>query len=357
LSVAASPGAGPGGPLDGEATAEWLEVRVTPPGSEPAVARRTVFDRLPADVRHAGTPTVDAVEPITLVDLDGTGAADFPPMLGAEAFAIATGPTSAAPVIAGSDDGLGMFALAYHNLRDVLGAEIALDAGARTFTNGPYVVSASVDFDPDATAPDLHRHVRVGLDIWHRSHGFLPLTTPTIANAEPGLVAGVTDHLAERFALESLAAIPGAAQRTIGVGEVFEAASAQGIPTLVLHGTAPESLPYGPEARVSIDAAVAAGQVVVVPAEPVTLGGAERVGWWSIDPKSGETTDTMDDGSGSEFAEEGVIIRSRAGLVRCYGALAAVAAGHIMMATSALMAMNVLSTWRPGPGGTACLSI
>ena len=71
----ASPGAGP---QDGEATAEWLQVTVTPPGSKPEVARRTVFDRVPADVRQAGTPTVASVEPIALVDLDGSGDCGLP---------------------------------------------------------------------------------------------------------------------------------------------------------------------------------------------------------------------------------------------------------------------------------------
>ena len=57
-------------------------------------------------------------------------------MQGIEAFAIATGPTSVAPLTA-SDDGLGMLALAYHNLRDVMSTSMVLDAGARTFIDGP----------------------------------------------------------------------------------------------------------------------------------------------------------------------------------------------------------------------------
>ena len=89
----------PGGPVEGEATAEWLEVRVTPPGSAPQIARRTVFDRLPADKRAAGELTPSAVAPIQLVD-DGKGSADFLPMLGVRTFAIATGPTSPTSVAA-----------------------------------------------------------------------------------------------------------------------------------------------------------------------------------------------------------------------------------------------------------------
>ena len=111
-------------------------------------------------------------------------------------------------------------------------------------------------------------------------------------------MAGVTDHLAERFAMEFAGDAPNWSHTgTIGVGEVFEAAAAQGIPTLVLHGDVPSGLPYGPEATAAIRQLVAAGDVVVVPAEPVAIGDTARVGWWAIDPETGETTDTMDDGS------------------------------------------------------------
>jgi hypothetical protein len=321
-----SPGAGP---ADGEATAEWLQVTVTPPGSQPEIARRTVFDRLPADVRHGGAITVDAVEPISLVDLDGSGSADYPPMRGVEAFVIATGPTSAAPVITGSGDGLGMFALAYHHVRDAMDVAMALDTGARTFIDGPNIVSVSVDLDQDATAPDIGRHMRIGLDIWLRSHGSLPLTGSSMTPATAQIVAGATDHLAERFALEQFAGARGAPPGEIGVGAVFEAAVAQGVPTVVLHGTVPDSLPYGPEAKGSIAAAVAAGDVVVIPAEPVTIDGTQRVGWWAIDPETGATRDSMDDGSGAAAVEYETTVQTRLGQIKCYGALGATIAAEL----------------------------
>ncbi len=358
LSAEPSPTSEGGGPIEGEATAEWLEVSVTPPGEEPSVARRTVFDRVPPSVRHDGTPTIDAVAPITLVDLEGTGSAGFPPMQGVEAFAIATGPTSVAPIVAASDDGLGMLALAYHNLRDVMNTSMVLDEGARTFIDGPNVVSVSLRVDPDATADDLRGAVRFGLDIWHRSHGILPLTEGSITTGSAEVIAGVTDQLAERFAMEFASDTPLVTHGTIGVGEIFEAAAAQGIPNLVVHGDVPSGLPYGPQATAAIRQLVAAGDVVVVPAKPVAMGDTARVGWWAIDPETGETTDTMDDGSASEFAETGLIIRTRLGLVRCYGAMAATVVGYLAAATSALTVMNIMSTFAPGAGAAAtCLAL
>lgn len=320
FGAASSPGAGP---LDGEATAEWLEVTVTAPGSQPQTVRRTVFDRVPAAVRYAGTPTAASVGPVTLVDLDGSGATDFPPMRGVKAFAIATGPTSAAQTLTVSDDGLDMLASVYHHLRDALDAEIALDDGARTFADGPDIVSVSVDVAPDATSSDVRDHVRLGFDIWRRSDGVLPLTGASMAAPEAALVAGVTDHIAERFALEALADQTSAPVREISVGAVFETAAAQGIPTVVLHGQVPTSLPYGPSATAAIEAALERGEVVVIPARPVTLDGAPRTGWWTIDPGTGSTADSMDDGSGAAAAEYETTVQTRLGQIKCYGALGA----------------------------------
>lgn len=353
FSVEPSPGAGDAGPIEGEATAEWLEVTVTPPGGEPTTARRTVFDRIPAAVRHGGTPAVADVAPITLVDLEGTGTAGYPPMEGMQAFAIATGTTSLAPLLAVADDGLGMLALAYHNLRDVMTTSLVLDAGGRTYLDAPNVVSVALRIDPDATADTLRESVRFGIDLWHRSHGVLPVAGGATTAGDAEILAGITDHLAERFAIAFAGRTELVAPGSVGVGEVFEAAAAQGIPTVVLQGELPAGLPYAPEVVAAIGSRVGAGDVVVVPAEPVTIGEASRVGWWAIDPVTGHTTDTMDDGTASEFAEYGFVVRTRIGLVRCYGALAAVVVGYLAAATSALTVMNIMSDFAPGAGAAA----
>ena len=344
------------GPLDGEATAEWLEVHVTPPGSEPSVARRTVFDRLPADLRAAGDLTLSAIEPIELVDFKGTGSNDFLPMLGTRTFAIATGPTSAAPVLASAEDPLGMSALAFHNVRDAMLAAMALDEGARTFVDGPNIMSVTVDVGGNAQA----RSSRVGLDIWYRSHGILPLTGQSVSAARSEIVAGITDQLAERFEAEGLAVVARAPHQTLGVGEVFDAASSADIPVRVLQGTVADSLPYGPQARELIKAALASGDVVVVPAKPVTIGDSERVGWWSIDPKTGVTTDVMDDGSGPEVIEEAVLITGERRAYICYGAMAIWASSVIMAAAELVSSLPESAWWRlfnRGDAGTRCFGL
>ena len=353
----ASPGAS-AAPVDGEATAEWIVVTVTGPASAPVVARRTVFDRLPADVRHGEQISVDTVEPLELVDVLGTGSMDFPPMLGIETFAVATGPTRLAALVGDPQNGTGIAALTYHVLRDALDGGTALDAGARTFLDGPNIVSFSVDIIAGEQAPKI----RVGLDIWDRDHGVLPMTGPSVTPAEARLVAGVTAHITERLALEGLADAPGADVSAIGVGELFEVAATEGIPTRVLHDTITGPLPYGALANTLIEDAVASGDVVVVPAEPVTVGDAQRVGWWTIDPMTGETTDVMDDGSGSEMVEEAIIIDTELGRAICFGAFALRAANDIALAAAligggTLAASAIFRFWNAGWLETRCFAL
>jgi hypothetical protein len=241
-------------------------------------------------------------------------------MRGVKAFAIATGPTRRVAALA-DEDGLNMLAGSFHLLRGALGADIALDAGARTFLDGPNIVSLSVDIDPDATQADFREHVRVGLDIWHRSHGVMPMLGSSLGAGTQELVAGVADHVAERFAMEMLTGSSEAPPGDVGVGAVFEAAAAQGIPTMVLQGTLPAAHPYAPQVARAIDAAVVAGHIVVIPAAPVILEGTERVGWWELDPATGAARDSMEDGAGTAATEEAHTINTRLGQIRCYGAL------------------------------------
>ena len=68
----------------------------------------------------------------------------------------------------------------------------------------------------------------MGLDIWRRDQGVLPLTGPSIGAARSELIAGVLGQVAERFAIEVQAVTARAPVAVTDVGTVFEAAASQG---------------------------------------------------------------------------------------------------------------------------------
>jgi len=94
----------------------------------------------------------------------------------------------------------------------------------------------------------------------------------------------------------------------------------------------------------------------------VLLGDRERVGWWTIDPETGVTTDEMDDGSGQDMAEYTVIVDSEVGRLICFGTMA-MAAAEIIIASATLLgsfgASSIYWTFAEGSGvgGTSCGAI
>jgi len=235
-----------------------------------------------------------------------------------------------------------MVALSYHTVRDSLAAEIALADGARTFLNGPNIAALTVDVELDNGAPVA----RTGLDIWWRQQGVLPLAGSPIGSAQAQLVAGVLGQVAEHFVIETNAD-PKTPAAATDVGAVFEAAASQGIETRVLHGSMPGTLPYGPMASRLIRDAVTSGDVVIVPSEPVSLAGGERVGWWRVDPRTGITRDVMDDGAGQSMGEYVVIVDEDLGTLICHGLYARRVAFLIYVAALALGAYGYTDIfWR-----------
>jgi hypothetical protein len=305
-------GAASPGPLtlgDGEAVAEWIEVTVESPGTEPVTERRTVFDRVPAMLRQEDAASVADVQPIELVAWAADGGQDFASLLGTESFAVTTRPANEpdmlARALAPDAEPTAILAESYLGIRDVAAAQLSQDDGVVAYVDRPGVVSFRVDVASDGTEPS----VTYGLDIWHRSLGAMPARGSAVSHAEANVMAGVVEHVAERTAMGVGVAEPGSASPSVGVSAVFEAAAGAGVPTLVLRGSIPSAMSLTPHARALIEGALRAGDVVVIPAEPVPMAGRERMGWWRIDPVTGSTVDTMDDGTASEMVEITPILR------------------------------------------------
>jgi hypothetical protein len=56
--------------------------------------------------------------------------------------------------------------------------------------------------------------------------------------------------------------------------------------------------------------------VAVIPERPVQLHGRDRIGWWLIDPATGEAVDVFEDGRSSAMTEESFLYNRIAFWVR-----------------------------------------
>ena len=112
---------------------------------------------------------------------------------------------------------------------------------------------------------------------------------------------GVVEGTLERIVIDQFVgpgAEPGATiAPPFGTSLLFELARASKTPVVVLARDSAALGAQAPEAgRAWIDEALAAGQIVVAPRDPVAVAGAPRLAWWEVDPRSGETAAVTDEG-------------------------------------------------------------
>ncbi|MGC9025899.1 MAG: hypothetical protein ACP5NB_13895, partial [Chloroflexia bacterium] len=112
--------------------------------------------------------------------------------------------------------------------------------------------------------------------------------------------------------LESLVLEKALGARPLSVATVMEEAAAQGIDLVYVDAASLDDLAraaISDQAKARILAAVQAGYVVLVPERMVTVEGQARVGWWQIDPLTGETVGVGEDGTHQAFLEFGNLLK------------------------------------------------
>src|SRR5262249_39252628 len=80
----------------------------------------------------------------------------------------------------------------------------------------------------------------------------------------------------------------------------FMAAKAQNIPLVSITPTTANQLDtagYSADAKARMSDALQAGKVVIVPQTPVSLNGQPHTAWYEVDPVTGVTVDTGEDGN------------------------------------------------------------
>jgi Transglutaminase-like superfamily len=292
-----SPSAGPG---EGEALAEYLDVRVTRPDGTSSVAHRTLFDRVGASARAQGDIDLSTVPPVeTVTEQDGTTWAV--PMLPLRFLSLATGTSSVASLDnQGPDDDqtmpLGAGAPLYHIAHAAAAATFGIDRGVVPYADGVNLAMVTLIPEQDASGPT---GLGTAFDLLHRAQGNLPLSDST-PKAAPGIIAGVLAHLIER----SVAGDGPDANRAgdpspLSAGLILDAAVESGVGLRVIQGSVPPDLAYPPEAAAVLGDALSDGWIAVAPSKPVDVLGGEHLGWWLVDPATGWTIDQLEDGTGA----------------------------------------------------------
>lgn len=96
----------------------------------------------------------------------------------------------------------------------------------------------------------------------------------------------------------------------MSTGSLFAQARTTGTPFTLVTRDADVGSQIPADARARIVEALGSNHWVVAPQRPVDVGGAERLAWWQIDRRSGETVGVTDDGlHGAQATVETVIIR------------------------------------------------
>jgi len=279
-------------------SAEWLKVRLTGPSGE-RQATYTLVDTEGPAARQSGAPPKESPAENTTAVLEALD--DF---LG---IVVATGhmpSTLLAAWLADASDPLTSEALVrllaihgagYLMIREGLPSSF-LDPLPVTYVDAPNVIvskSHVVRGQGVRSAPSVDLTLKA----------YRVLRTPEDPLSNDGsfydyLAAGVLDHTVERWML-------GGGQAERSVGALFESATGDDVAArFVPPGHAPPVDYLTPDGRWRLSAALDHGQMAVLPAaRPKGWGAA--LGWWTVDPATGWTEDTTEDGYHSAMPEEG----------------------------------------------------
>jgi hypothetical protein len=124
------------------------------------------------------------------------------------------------------------------------------------------------------------------------------------------LQQGVADTVAEMLALGGELKM---AENTASIFAQLASEGSRGMLIAANDASATRELPWPEDEAARVGADVGKGYLVVVPRKAVLLSGIQRVGWWRVDPASGETIGVMDNGFHAAGTED-TVTRARAAL-------------------------------------------
>jgi hypothetical protein len=284
-------------------TAEWLEVEVRVPGAEPAIHRRAIFDMVGPAARATGE--TKAFTPEQLRDRNLR-------LLGQTQILITGATPSKLEVARIVARDLAVIADLSH---DVLGPTGPVDPD--TLPSPPRLPLALYAFAserPDAadaaatpapTSPNVvlfHRRLSLAasaivetseIDIVHAD------AAPRRDAFQTRLAQGVSDSVQEGVQLVAVPVVRNAAAihaEDIATGKAWSRVDPQDSARLGAAGVPADF-------RAWLEADLAAGNIVVAPADLAAAAAAGRLAWWRIDPRTGTALGMLPDGSGASMVE------------------------------------------------------
>jgi hypothetical protein len=306
------------------ATAEWLDFEIHVPGSPPERLRRPVFDLLgPARRASKASDFVGAADLRKLerfealfgytdillqpcdftdefvVDLISAGI-----VANQAAMRELSQESDPAKVKEAASEILGQIT-SWGPLPSLVLWRSALAAqSADTFLDRPNVLSYRVgQAIVNADEPRFHALIDIASNITGARRG---------ADRSPfeiRLRQGVADTVAEMLALGSELRM---AENTASIFARLASEGSRGLLIAAHDQSAVEALPWPDDEAARVAADVESGYITLVPRKALLLDEQQRVGWWRVNPATGETIGVMD--TGFHQATEDTITRARVAL-------------------------------------------
>jgi Transglutaminase-like superfamily len=303
----------PSGPFDLEKTdqyaflAERLHVRTTGP-----IASRQATHVI-VDTNGSGSVLVrDALEAVYGISvITGTIAETLP----AAVLSDVKDPFSAV----GVSKMLAAFNLTYMFLRQQMPTSF-FEPTFKPYFHSPNILIAKVQ----GVGPQ--REIQLAIDLALKSYRIVPMKETEHRDAllfYNYLMNGVIDYTVERAILDDF-------ESGHGVGALFETASNQNIGArAVIEPTTKDfKLSLTPEGKRRIENSLREGNIVVVPDQRPTGWELRTLGWWEVNPSTGWTQDTTEEGYHSQSTEQLIIINQMlrtAPAVKRFGCIVALA--------------------------------
>ena len=316
---------------------EWLEMTIEYPGGQAQVVERDL--RAPAGDKPAayrryqllvapGRVTTEHVEQVTARVRTGI---DLEAMRESLAAVSSDDKIDAALELEQLTGNVApsLLALRFAAESDAMSDRIAWTNGVALVHNRPRLIITSVSVPGPAAETQS-----AAVDIDLRLDSVMGLPFPGFPAAAAGLfqtARGMQEAALEGSVLEQFT--EGSA--TITTAVLMEKALLEGVELKVVRSADTGGLALPAHVRRMLAAAVGRGHEVIIPARAIELSGAQRWGWWQVDPLSGETIGVMDNGLHSAMTDYNldltkIGLNDKTGLV--IGAIVGATSTHITIA-------------------------